>query len=103
MLKHFPGIVAAAAILAASPAAGRPVTVNSLHVNDPYAAELPNGSYQQTCTQISVSGSTLYARCPNSQGNLKDTQLNNYASAGGQDIANCEGVLTIGRCPSAFD
>lgn len=94
-------LLLAAVMLAASPAAGRPVSSNSLQVNVPYAAELPNGSYQQTCTQISVSGSTLYARCPNSQGNLKDTQLNNYASADGQDIANCNGVLTIGRCPSA--
>lgn len=94
MSKHFSGIVAAAAMLAASPAAGLPVEQPTTP---------PPGTYQQTCTHISVSGFTLYARCPNSQGYLKDTQLNNYASAGGQDIANCEGVLTIGRCPSAFD
>jgi len=64
--------------------------------------ELPPGTYRKTCINISVSGTTLNALCRKSSGTRISAQLNNYASAGTRDIANCEGVLTIGRCPSSL-
>ncbi|MEO0061554.1 MAG: hypothetical protein RLZZ08_114 [Pseudomonadota bacterium] len=92
MFQQIRGIVAGAVLAASALAVHAPAYANGTP---------PNGSYQQTCTKISVSGSTLYARCWDSAGNLKDTQLANYAAAGGQDIANCNGVLTVGKCPKA--
>lgn len=58
----------------------------------------PPGSYQQSCMNISVDGTTLNARCRDTNGVPNFTQLKNYPSAQGHDIANCDGVLTIGSC-----
>ena len=90
-------ILLAAAILLVSPS-----VVYAGNKDTGSAGTPPPGSYQQSCINISVSGSTLYALCRKSTGSLNNAALYNYASAGGQDIANCEGALTIGRCPSAY-
>lgn len=61
---------------------------------------IPAGSYQQSCRNISVSGTTLSATCLDSHGNPKGSLLPQYDAYPGQDIANCNGVLTIGSCPT---
>jgi hypothetical protein len=54
----------------------------------------PEGSYQQTCSDISVSRGTLYARCQDSQGKSHPAKLSHYE--GCSDIANKNGKL---ECP----
>lgn len=62
---------------------------------------IPAGSYQQSCRNITVNGTTLSATCLDSLGYSKATTLPHYDAYPGQDIANCNGVLTVGHCPSA--
>ena len=56
------------------------------------AQSVPNGSYQQTCTNIRVRGDVLSARCNGQSGNTRSTI--SLASCGRGDIANVNGQLT---------
>lgn len=96
------GIVLAAAAgapaMAGVPSAGNPPPgYGTVLLTDP----IPPGSYQKSCISITAKGTALYAYCSDSQGKYQSTSLANYNAYPGQDIANCNGVLTIGRCPSA--
>ena len=51
----------------------------------------PEGTYQQTCSDISVSRGTLYARCQDAQGKSHSAKLSNYEKC--SDIANKNGKL----------
>ncbi|MBI3705712.1 MAG: hypothetical protein HY244_18105 [Rhizobiales bacterium] len=56
------------------------------------AQSAPAGSYQKTCTGISVSGTTLNASCKTFSGQSMQTNLPYYASCVG-DIGNINGTL----------
>jgi len=51
----------------------------------------PEGSYQQTCSDISVSRGTLYAKCQDTKGKSHEAKLSHYQ--GCSDIANNNGKL----------
>ena len=52
----------------------------------------PPGSYQQTCSDISVKKGSLYARCQDEKGKAHSTKLSHYEKCGA-DIANKNGNL----------
>ena len=52
----------------------------------------PPGSYQQTCSDISVKKGTLYARCQDEKGKAHSAKLSHYEKCG-TDIANKNGDL----------
>ena len=56
------------------------------------AVAQPGGSYQQTCRNIGVRGSTLYADCQNTSGGWQSTQLRDYNRCRGE-IQNINGSL----------
>ena len=56
------------------------------------AQSAPVGSYQKTCSGISVSGTTLNASCKTFSGQSMQTTLPYYASCVG-DIGNINGTL----------
>src|SRR5215467_15538052 len=58
------------------------------------AQSLPPGSYQQTCTNLSMNGSTLYARCQDVNGGWRSTSLNVQNCTG--EIINNNGSLQCG-------
>ena len=58
------------------------------------AAQIPGGSYQQTCRDIGTRGSTLYATCDNGNGRWVSTELRDFPRCSGQ-IQNISGNL---RC-----
>lgn len=58
------------------------------------AQGLPQGSYQQSCNNVSVNGASLYAECQDSSGNWKNTSLPDFQGCSG-DIINDNGHL---RC-----
>lgn len=62
----------------------------------PSAAQvIPPGSYQQTCTDVSVvNGSTLTARCQDFSGAWRSSRLTNFQDCNGE-IINDNGLL---RC-----
>jgi hypothetical protein len=66
------------------------------------AAQNPSGSYQQTCRNIHVSGSTLKAKCDSGNGSWHDTQLRNYQSCS-SDIQNLHGQLQCTMGQGAVD
>src|SRR5438270_13571694 len=51
----------------------------------------PAGSYQQTCSDISVSRGTLYAKCQDTKGKSHSAKLSHYEKC--SDIANQDGKL----------
>src|SRR6185312_8778348 len=51
----------------------------------------PEGSYQQTCSDISVKKGTLYAKCQDTEGKSHSAKLSNYEKC--SDIANKNGKL----------
>jgi hypothetical protein len=55
-------------------------------------AQTPSGSYQQTCKNIGVRGSTLYANCKDTGGGWQSTQLADYQRCRGE-IQNLNGSL----------
>ena len=57
-----------------------------------FAQSAPGGSYQQTCRNIGVRGSTLYADCQNTGGGWQSTQLRDYNRCRGE-IQNINGSL----------
>jgi hypothetical protein len=58
-------------------------------------AQVPGGSYQQTCRDIGVRGSTLYATCQNMSSGWQATELRNYYSCN-EEIQNINGTLQCG-------
>jgi hypothetical protein len=70
--------------------AGLALLIFCLAGSQPAAAQ--NGTYQQSCKNIKVSGDTLYARCKDTNGNYRDTQLPNVSRCRG-DIGNINGNL----------
>ncbi|HST79298.1 MAG TPA: CVNH domain-containing protein [Verrucomicrobiae bacterium] len=58
----------------------------------PAAAQGPGGSYQQTCRDIGVRGSTLYAECRDVNGGWHRTEMSDYDRCGA-DIQNNNGNL----------
>ena len=56
------------------------------------AQSAPGGSYQQTCRNIGVRGSTLSAECQNTGGGWQSTQLRDYNRCNGE-IQNINGNL----------
>lgn len=59
------------------------------------AANIPPGSYRESCTNVSSNGSQLYATCPDVNGNMHSASLN-YARCPGSQVANNDGVLVCG-------
>ncbi len=53
----------------------------------------PSGSYQQSCNNIQMHGSTLSASCPRTNGQRVNTSLN-LGRCNGGDISNQNGNLT---------
>jgi hypothetical protein len=51
----------------------------------------PEGTYQQTCSDISVSRGTLYAKCQDTKGKSHSAKLSHYEKC--SDIANKDGKL----------
>src|SRR5215471_20640572 len=70
--------------------------VTILLVSAPAEAANPAGSYQQTCNNIHVSGSTLYANCKNRSGGWQSTQLPDFAQCV-SDIENINGSLLCNK------
>jgi hypothetical protein len=56
----------------------------------------PPGSYQQTCTDISLKKGDLHARCKDEKGKTHSTKLSHYEKCG-SDIANKNGHLECAR------
>ncbi|HKV93645.1 MAG TPA: hypothetical protein VJW20_13945, partial [Candidatus Angelobacter sp.] len=74
---------------------GLGTAVLALAIAGPWAAcsaQAPSGSYQQTCRDIGVRGSTLYARCKDTNNEWRDTQLQDYGRCRGE-IQNLNGSL----------
>ncbi|PWC54736.1 CVNH domain-containing protein [Azospirillum sp. TSO22-1] len=63
--------------------------------SDGYA---PGGSYLRSCTDVSVSGDTLYATCQTRNGRAVQSELRGIQRYQGGDISNCNGTLRPGRC-----
>jgi CVNH domain len=63
------------------------------------AMQTPSGSYQQTCRDIGVRGSTLYAECRDAGNNWRRTELRDFERCGGQ-IDNINGNL---QCSAGAD
>lgn len=61
------------------------------------AQGIPQGSYQQTCNNVSVSGNTLIANCQDASGNWRSTSLPGFQSCT-SEISNDNGNL---RCANA--
>ena len=68
------------------------VTMSILGLSAGQAQPAPAGSYQKTCSGISVSGTTLNASCKTFSGQSMQTNLPYYASCVG-DIGNINGTL----------
>ena len=58
---------------------------------------IPQGSYQQTCNNVSVNGAVLVANCQDRNGNWRSAQLPDFQTCNG-DIMNDNGNL---RCASS--
>jgi hypothetical protein len=56
------------------------------------AQQVPGGSYQQSCRDIGVRGSSLYATCKDEGGNWRSTQLSDFQRCSGE-IQNLNGNL----------
>ena len=56
------------------------------------AQQIPGGSYQQTCRNVGVRGSTLYAECQDTNRNWQRTELQDYQRCSGE-IQNLNGSL----------
>ncbi|HZD95033.1 MAG TPA: hypothetical protein VE133_12310, partial [Candidatus Sulfotelmatobacter sp.] len=56
------------------------------------AQQAPGGSYQQTCRNIGVRGSTLYAECQDTERHWHNVQMRDYDRCNGE-IQNINGSL----------
>jgi hypothetical protein len=64
-----------------------------------YAQEVPSGSYLQTCRNIQIQGSALFAYCLDTDGRWRAAGLYEFRECTG-DIANVDGEL---RCERRVD
>jgi hypothetical protein len=67
---------------------------NNGYGNNGYG-RVPGGSYQQSCTNVSMNGGILTATCPSGNGSRITTSIN-PRSCGGVDITNRNGRLQCG-------
>ncbi len=65
------------------------------------AQQIPGGSYQQTCRDIGVRGSTLHATCDDGHGGRQSTELRDFQSCSGQ-IQNINGNLQCNGNSGAY-
>jgi CVNH domain-containing protein len=61
----------------------------------------PAGSYQQTCSQISVKNGNLYAKCQDAKGKTHSAKLRHYEKCGAE-IVNRNGSLECSHGASAL-
>jgi len=59
------------------------------------AQQIPGGSYRQTCRDIGVRGSTLYATCQDTSGGWRSTELRGFYGCN-EEIQNINGNLQCG-------
>jgi CVNH domain-containing protein len=62
---------------------------------------VPAGSYQQTCTDISVKNGNLYAKCQDAKGKAHSARLSHYEKCDGE-IINKKGSLECSHAPAAL-
>ena len=67
------------------------------NINGTLACAGPNGSYALTCTDATVKGDTLTARCKKKNGEVVDSSLKGFQGFQG-NINNCDGKLQNGNC-----
>jgi hypothetical protein len=75
---------------------GLAIAVLALLIGWPWlnsAAQTPGGSYRETCRDVSVRGSTLYAKCKDTTNQWRDTELRDYQRCRGE-IQNLNGNLS---------
>ncbi len=75
---------------------GLAIAVLALLIGWPWlnsAAQTPGGSYRETCRDVGVRGSTLYAKCKDTGNQWRDTELRDYQRCRGE-IQNLNGNLT---------
>ncbi|HEY7401947.1 MAG TPA: hypothetical protein VIB39_00365 [Candidatus Angelobacter sp.] len=75
---------------------GLGAAVLALTVGGPWmtsVAQAPGGSYQETCKDVSVRGSTLYARCKDTGNQYRDTELRDFDRCR-NEIQNINGELS---------
>jgi len=65
------------------------------------AQSAPPGSYQQTCRDIGVRGDVLTARCQDTGGNWRTTQIRDISYCNG-DISNENGALRCNANSGAY-
>lgn len=65
------------------------------------AQSAPPGSYQQTCRDIGVRGDVLSARCQDTGGNWRTTQIRDISYCNG-DISNENGALRCNASSGAY-
>jgi CVNH domain len=61
-----------------------------------YAQRAPGGSYEQSCTDIRVSGDDLHARCKTRGGSYRETSLDKFRQCR-DEISNDDGRLRCNR------
>ena len=64
-----------------------------MDVGEMNRSAIPAGSYQQTCKNSYVRGSTLYSTCKSLNGKWHKTRLQDYPDCGADDIYNHDGNL----------
>jgi hypothetical protein len=62
----------------------------------PAQAQMPGGSYLQSCTDVRANGDRVVATCRRSDGSWQRTAINDVHSCNG-GIANANGQLVCGR------
>src|SRR3954452_12652119 len=83
------GVIAAAAILLPLAAV-------------PAAAQMPGGSYLQSCRDVHVRGDRLIANCRTEHGGWNQTSIDNIGRCAG-GIANSDGRLVCGTHGGGFN
>ena len=64
-------------------------------------AGAPAGSYQQTCSDVSVKNGNLYAKCQDEKGKAHATKLSHYEKCGAE-IVNRNGSLECSQAQNAL-
>jgi len=85
MVKRIASAVAGLSVLALAGAASTAPSWNGSY------DEIPGGSYQRSCRDITAANGTLYARCNDGRGGFYESQLNARSCSRG--IANVNGRL----------
>ena len=66
---------------------------DAIGVGEMQRSAIPSGSYQSSCKDSYVRGSTLYSTCRRANGKWHKTKLDNYPECGADDIYNRDGNL----------